>query len=177
MMISPVDRLSRRQRTCLALTADLLSAKDIARKLDIKEGTVEGYIADAVRVLGAKNKRDAARIFVAHEASKAPRKTTGESSRVSEQLLFPPTPLTEVERSSTDAALQTVLVSQAPAEPVERRGGFHVFRGERRNNDLTYTQRIVWIAGAALVAAALFLISVNVIDALARALATFQNSF
>lgn len=54
-------KLSRRQRDCLRLVWDRqATSKEIAIELGISKTTVDGYIAEAVEQLGARDRRDAA---------------------------------------------------------------------------------------------------------------------
>lgn len=66
-----VDSLSAQQRRCLRLVGDGLSSEEIAHALGIAPGTVNGHIEQAVRKLGAPNRRRAARMLLDHEAAEA----------------------------------------------------------------------------------------------------------
>lgn len=59
----PIERLSERQRQCLAMVWDRKPSKEIARALGISPYTVDGHIADAMTVLGAKSRVEAARML------------------------------------------------------------------------------------------------------------------
>lgn len=54
------DRLTPRECQCLLMVRDLKSSEDIARALNIRPGTVNTYIRDAVVKLGARDRRHAA---------------------------------------------------------------------------------------------------------------------
>jgi len=55
--------LSPRQQDCLRLVWERqASSKEIAAELGISKPTVDGYIAEAVKALGARDRREAARI-------------------------------------------------------------------------------------------------------------------
>jgi len=57
-------KLAPRQAECLRLVAAGLTSKEIAIELNIgSKHTVDGYIAEAVEHLGARNRREAARIW------------------------------------------------------------------------------------------------------------------
>lgn len=58
-----VSELSERERECLSRVARLQDSKTIARDLGLSSKTVDGHIERAVRKLGAKNRRDAARML------------------------------------------------------------------------------------------------------------------
>lgn len=62
-----IDRLSNRHRDVLRGVAALRKSKQIAVDLGIAPGTVDGYIADAVRILGAADRGDAARMLAQHD--------------------------------------------------------------------------------------------------------------
>ena len=62
-MDSPKPKLAPRQAECLRLVAAGLTSKEIAVELSIGKHTVDGYIAEAVELLGARNRREAARMW------------------------------------------------------------------------------------------------------------------
>lgn len=64
---APFERLSPRMRDCLRLVYDRKTTKQIAAVLGLSQGTVDGYVAEAVRLLGARNRVDAAERLHAHE--------------------------------------------------------------------------------------------------------------
>lgn len=76
-----IERLSPRQRECLRLIWERqATSKEIAAELGISANTVNGYIAEAVELLGARDRRDAARLVYGG----APRiDSGGEEARVS----------------------------------------------------------------------------------------------
>lgn len=78
---SRFSRLSPRQRDCLRLTYELRTTKEIANTLGLSVGTVNGYLSEAMAVLGAPNRRAAAIMFHDHEA---PLKIGGHSDRVAD---------------------------------------------------------------------------------------------
>lgn len=57
--------LSEGQKTCLSLVAKGMSSKEIARETGLTPRSVDTYLTDAISVLGASNRRDAARIYLA----------------------------------------------------------------------------------------------------------------
>lgn len=60
-MISKIDKLSPRQRECLRLHwAERLTSKEIGQRLGIAPSTVDGYFAEAVHTMEAKDRREAA---------------------------------------------------------------------------------------------------------------------
>lgn len=60
---SGAARLSPQQRACLEGVWRLQSSKEIARDLGLSKSTVDGYVAEAVEKLGARNRKDAARLY------------------------------------------------------------------------------------------------------------------
>ena len=56
------DSLSAQQRECLRLVWRQHSSKEIALALGISKNTVDGYVAEAVARLGARDRRHAARL-------------------------------------------------------------------------------------------------------------------
>lgn len=58
----PLTQLSETQRTCLRLVAANRSSKEIAQSTGLSHQTVDQYISRAAAVLGAANRREAARI-------------------------------------------------------------------------------------------------------------------
>ena len=56
------------QKACLRLVAQGMSSKEIAKALDLTPHTVDTYLKASMARLGATNRRDAARMFVASEA-------------------------------------------------------------------------------------------------------------
>ena len=58
-----VARLTVKQRQCMRLVVLRKSSKEIARELQIAKPTVDQRIASARRILGAKNRNEAAIIF------------------------------------------------------------------------------------------------------------------
>jgi two-component system response regulator DesR len=59
---SEADPLTDRERQVLRMAADGRSGADIARDLDLSEGTVRNYLSEAIGKIGGKNRVDAARI-------------------------------------------------------------------------------------------------------------------
>jgi DNA-binding CsgD family transcriptional regulator len=57
------------QKACLRLVAQGMSSKEIAKALDLTPQTVDTYLKASMSRLGASNRREAARILLADEAS------------------------------------------------------------------------------------------------------------
>ncbi|MFJ8187168.1 response regulator [Streptomyces sp. NPDC096105] len=69
---APGDLLSEREREVLALTAEALSNSQIARRLNIAEGTVKRHLRNVFRKLGAVSRLDAVNKAVAAALIPAP---------------------------------------------------------------------------------------------------------
>ncbi|MFJ7773260.1 response regulator [Streptomyces sp. NPDC097107] len=69
---APGDLLSEREREVLALTAEALSNSQIARRLNIAEGTVKRHLRNVFRKLGAVSRLDAVNKAVAASLIPAP---------------------------------------------------------------------------------------------------------
>ena len=59
-----LDALTPRQRDILGLVAEGLSNAEIARRLFLSESTVKQHLRSAYKVLGVKDRKEAARKFV-----------------------------------------------------------------------------------------------------------------
>jgi DNA-binding CsgD family transcriptional regulator len=62
-----LDRLSDRQKQCLALVAEGLSSKEIGRKLGVAPSTVDNHISSALNILGIDDRKRAALVFTASQ--------------------------------------------------------------------------------------------------------------
>jgi DNA-binding CsgD family transcriptional regulator len=60
--------LTPRQREILALVASGLSSPDVARELGITAGTVKTHLTTIYRVIGVRNRVQAARYYLDHLA-------------------------------------------------------------------------------------------------------------
>lgn len=153
---SRFDRLTRRHRDCLRGVRDLKGSKEIAEDLGIEKSTVDSYLTEAVKLIGARNRRDAALQWARHEAEAsqlsasqsvaipaeiAPDKIGGHSARLSEPAAAPPLTV------SPDELI--VGAPGVPEEPPSRQGSSGIrlpFRRKgQRNNDLSVGDRLIWI--------------------------------
>ncbi len=154
------DRLSKRHRDCLRGVRELKGSKEIAVELGIEKSTVDGYLTEAVRILGARNRRDAALLWSEYEAGSAdpshsnetilpndtaPDKIGGHSAR----LVAAAIPLPG--RSSPDEGIVGAPGVSGDA-PYRRVPGIGVpFRRKgQRDNDLSVGSRLIWIQAIAL---------------------------
>ena len=155
------DRLTRRHRECLRGVRALKGSKEIADALGIEKSTVDKYLTEAVKVLGARNRRDAALMLAAHEVGEAkpshsdttelpdeptPDKMGGDSARLVDPTVDLPVPV------SPDETI--VRAPGVPGEATQR----PLFPGIRlpfrrkgqRDNDLSVGDRLIWIQAIAL---------------------------
>lgn len=150
------ERLTPRQRECLRLVRDLQSTKQIAITLGIKPATVNGYLDDAVALLGARDRRAAALAFADFEKS-SPENIRGESIRFELNIRPDPSSALGNEEPLTSASpMREDRVEFDPrvSGPTSRRSSRPWSVGGMRN-DLTMTERLLWclaIATAMLVA-------------------------
>jgi DNA-binding CsgD family transcriptional regulator len=134
MDLEPLDSLSARELECLRGVADLKPTAQIAFELDLQPGTVDSYLASAMKKLSVGDRRSAARILVARdEARKSGLGFLGVDDA---------------------APIGTSLGARLPL-PFATRG--------RPTNDLTFAQKLVAIGIAAsvmMVAAGFYLLAV-----------------
>ena len=65
--MSVIDQLSDSQRLCLRLVAQNKSSKEIAIEIGLSPQTIDQYLSRATSLLGASNRREAARFFEENE--------------------------------------------------------------------------------------------------------------
>jgi DNA-binding CsgD family transcriptional regulator len=82
--------LTEGQKDCLRLVDQLLTSKEIARRLQISPFTVDQRLDAARRKLGATTRKEAARIFANQE-----------SSQLSEAFVYEAEPVANLENSAT----------------------------------------------------------------------------
>jgi DNA-binding CsgD family transcriptional regulator len=163
-----IPQLSKRHRECLRLVRDLGGSKDIAIALGITKNTVDSYLREAVAILGASNRRQAALGLAHYEAAhappqNAPHKIAGDTAWVDASVPNPAPP------SSVINAVRDMPVGLAGATPLSDRRLPLPFREKgSQYNDLTTSQRLLWILVGALVAALLLAATINIADALIR---------
>lgn len=99
----PFSRLTPRERRCLELVANHYDTAQIADELGITPATVNGYLTEARQKIGARNRKEAARMLAAHSAGSptpslhdsvsAPSKMGGYFDRVEDTPSDSPTPV------------------------------------------------------------------------------------
>lgn len=161
------DRLTRRHRECLRGVRDLKGSKEIAEALGIEKTTVDKYLVEAAKVLGARNRREAALLLARHEtgdgdlttenvtentAEAAPNKIGGDFTRLSDPAISLPPIVApdEVIVGAPGVSGEAPLRRPSPGIrlPFRRKG--------QRDNDLTVGDRLIWIQAIALGAAIAF---------------------
>lgn len=144
------DRLTKRHRECLLGVRALKGSKEIADDLGIEKSTVDSYLTEATRLLGARNRRDAALMLADHEAAVAqtaisatPDKIGGDSAR----LVPPPLLLPSDVPPDEQVVGQPDVRGQPPGRfpiirlPYRRKG--------QADNDLSVGDRLIWIQAIA----------------------------
>lgn len=139
--------LSDGQKACLRLVARGMSSKEIAKALGLTPQTVDTYVKVSMARLGASNRREAARMLVAAEASR-------KSGSPPAELADDPPESDQLEATGTTGWLSWV-------RPPPVGGGFQ---------DLSWSQKTYQ---ALLVA----LISASIVIALALAIAGLFQTF
>ena len=151
------DRLTKRHRECLHGVRQLQGSKEIADALGIEKSTVDGYLTEAVKIIGARNRRDAALQLDRHEQSAAaisistapsaaeaerfpPDKIGGHSARLAVTAGVAPLPVSPGEwvvGQSGDDAERPATARRALRLPFRRKG--------QAGNDLSVGDRLIWI--------------------------------
>jgi DNA-binding CsgD family transcriptional regulator len=67
----PFRRLTPRHKQCLRLTYQRRVTKEIAAELNLGVGTVNTYCTEAIALLGARNRREAAEMLHAYEGAES----------------------------------------------------------------------------------------------------------
>lgn len=123
---SQFDELAPRERQCLRLVFEFKTSKDIERELGIAKSTVDGYLADAVRKLGARDRKHAAVLFAAHEGRGTQAESGADPARV----------------------VTTTIAGAVPAMqgwPGDWRSVVPLRRRDARHNPLSPQQRLMWV--------------------------------
>jgi len=125
-----LKRLSTRHRECLRLYHQRYRLKPMARMLGISENTVSGYLTEAVHLLNAAGRIDAAEMLAHYEATHP--ESRGRFSVGDNQSISAPIP--EVHRGE---------------QPISAAPGWTAFFPTRSNrggpNDLSWRQRLTAI--------------------------------
>ena len=117
-------------RECLRLAYNRKTNKQIAIQLGLEEGTVKGYMAEAIRILGARGKVDAAEALHAHEA-------------------FDPTGV-EAPSGGVDQPPATEPATLLPSSPPSPRFALPFRQSGDTTNELSVRHRLAWIVAIAI---------------------------
>lgn len=131
-----IESLSKRQRECLRGVAQLKAAGEIATELKIATTTVNSYVADAVRLLGARNRREAARALTTYEGQH-PEKHRGDETRVAGEAVDAP----PIVPPGTIAPVPSPERAWWERLPIRRKG--------QADSDLSVASRLLWIPALA----------------------------
>lgn len=181
------DRLTRRHRECLRGVRALKGSKEIAEELGIEKSTVDSYLTEAVRLLGARNRRDAALRWSEYEAQldapsdeeeketssdPTPDKIGGDSARLVPPADDPP-PAAVPDEGFVRAAEP---VGAAPFRPASTGIRLPFRRKGQRGNDLSVGDRLIWIQAITLGIAIGFGMLMNGLQALTHLIETVSRS-
>lgn len=146
--------LTRRHRECLRGVKALKGSKEIAAELGLGKSTVDSYLAEAVRLLGARNRRDAALALAEYEAGEndqaseiaeeeTPDKVIPDSAGLVDTMpaVAPPS---APDGSTVGGAVQDGHVHASPrlSLPLRRQG--------QTRNDMNIAERLFWVPTIAL---------------------------
>lgn len=153
MDASRFDRLTKRHRECLQGVRQLKGSKEIADELGIEKSTVDSYLTEAVKVIGARNRRDAALQLERHDqevAARADPATPDKMGAHSARLVPPADPLPSVFSPDEFVVGQSGGNARQPGEA--RFAGFRLpyRRKGQTGNDLSVGDRLIWIQVIAL---------------------------
>ncbi|MDQ1158893.1 DNA-binding CsgD family transcriptional regulator [Sphingomonas sp. SORGH_AS 950] len=141
------ESLSPRQLECLRLVWERRISKEIARELGISKTTVDGYIAEAVQALGAKDRREAAAIVF---ADTPPDKVRGDPARVD-----------QLGQSGDVEAPAIEPVAPQPQQPPAFGLGLPLSTRGQNRNDLSALATVFWIFAIAIAAMAALTLSIS----------------
>lgn len=157
------ERLTQRQRECLGLVDQRLSAKEIAERLNISPGVVNEHLSAARRLLGVGRSSEAARLLREHEqAIRAPQQAPHSMGVYPIRVPEPAQAATDDWSETSDGSGAGLAVGEAPAryEVAPTPAPESVLRSldrivESRRHDLTAIERILLGLLAAFIAVAL----------------------
>jgi DNA-binding CsgD family transcriptional regulator len=133
-----IDRLTDRQKDCLALVAQGYTSKEIGRQLSLSPSTVDNHVLAAMQVLDAPSRAVAARKFAAHDdRQKIPSQSPALANAANSTILQP------VAEASSWARLGRLAFELPPI------GG--------QRNDLGWTERTFRILQVAVLSLGVFL--------------------
>lgn len=171
--------LTRRHRECLQGVKALKGSKEIATELGLGKSTVDSYLAEAVRLLGARNRRDAALALAEFEALENDQgieiteKPTPDKIIPDFTGLVPPPPPMPVpmapDGSTVGGAVQGghAQVSSRLPLPIRRQGQLH--------NDMNLAERLFWVPTIAVALAIGFGMLATGLDVMTRVIGRLSH--
>ena len=170
MVRSGLAALSPRQKDCLRLTAELNSSKEIARVLNMSQKTVDSHIAAAIRILGAANRREAARIFTQNESDIHPEKIPRQIPRLAHLPTFTsPFPPQTDDGCGSPQAFQEPGHGLPPTPPWDTQGAsLRQFLEGVKPDDIKPIKRAMLIVIGTILIALALAITVTFVDVLSR---------
>lgn len=153
----------------------LKSSKEIAIELNIRPRTVDSYLATAVIILEATDRRHAARIFAEWDSEPLPQQSPRETIRVADSPILPSPFASQNEADSERVSFFAEpnarasvfgFDTEANRSPSQRTG--------RILDELTPTKRLLLILLATLLCAVALAAIFNLVDALARLATIFR---
>lgn len=159
----PFPQLSPRQRDCLRLVAALKDSQQIGFELGISPRTVDGYLRDAVMLLGAHNRRHAAGLLRDREATAPPQKSPAHFPRLEPEGAAERAMAVQFsEGASEETRISTVRdmtrAFQLDQEPPHRPARLPLLAGDRQPGDLRPMVRLALIVGTSLASGLAFFI-------------------
>lgn len=164
--------LTRRHRECLRGVKALKGSKEIATELGLGKSTVDSYLTEAVRLLGARNRRDAALALAEYEAqenqqdteiegNESPHKVIPDSAGMVSAPAAMPVPMPP-DGSTVGGAVKDGHVQSSSRLPLPIRR-----RGQTRN-DMTVAERLLWVPTIAIALAIGFGMLATGLDVMTR---------
>lgn len=152
VMAAEVDKLTEAEREVLRLWARRASAKEIALELGITHWAVNERLRSARRRLGVADSNEAARLLAEAEAGGAYNRIVYEPSAIAPAAPIEPSQPRERQQATTAGSAVREVQAEYTVAPFAYRLGFRLpfpTHGETRN-ELTASERLAWIGGAAL---------------------------
>lgn len=118
----PLSRLTPRERRCLELVALHFDTGQIAAELGISVATVNGYLADARQKLGARNRKEAARMLRSADADNRespPTEHTSTIDRVEGEVAAGATVVSQLEPMASGGWVSRMLYLERVIAPHE----------------------------------------------------------
>ena len=136
----------------------LQGSKEIAGDLGIEKSTVDSYLTEAVRLLGAKNRRHAALLLAEHEESTtvSPFGDTPDKMGADSARLVPPHPLLPSDVSPGEQVAGQPETAKKGATPILAGIRLPYRRKGQADNDLSVGDRLIWIQAIAVGSAIAF---------------------